>query len=366
MGQLDKGLKLVRKAFKAAGIHAKDEALNILKKQNIALLVVGILSFTLGCSVKSSKSHKTEATALTEQAQALKSALSTGGLKVNGAGLDVLVGPAHGEKWAVDLGDGVKMVFMPIAAGSFDMGSNTGDPDEKPVHRVTLTKSFWMGRTEVTQAQFGKFVREQEYKTYADKTGYAYIRMESYVQEQSGINWSNVFDRNNMPVTIVSWNDAVAYCEWLTERERKAGRLPEGYEYRLSTEAEWEYCCRAPSASSELADTAGDYAGNLDSMAWYEKNSGSKTHPVGKKKANDWGLHDMHGNVWEWCYDWYGNYTSGSESNPQGADSGKYRAFRGGGWYFPATYCRSANRGWSRPDLPYSDHGFRVALAPQL
>ena len=139
---------------------------------------------------------------------------------------------------SADLGGGVKLDFMPIKAGSFEMGSNSGGWDEKPVHRVTLTKPFWMGRTEVTQGQYEKIM---------------------------GSNLSH-FKGGNNPVERVSWNKAVEFCRKLTEVERKSGRLLSGYEYRLPTEAEWEYCCRA--------GTTGDHAGSLDAMGWYRSNSG--------------------------------------------------------------------------------------------
>ena len=134
------------------------------------------------------------------------------------------------------------------------------------------------------------------------------------------------FKGANLPVEQVSYDEALAFCRKVTEQERAAGRLPEGYEYTLPTEAQWEYACRA--------GTTGNYAGNLDAMAWYSGNSGSTTHAVGGKQANGWGLNDMHGNVWEWCLDWYGNYAGGRVTDPRGASSGSNRVGRGGGWNF--------------------------------
>ena len=154
----------------------------------------------------------------------------------------------------------------------------------------------------------------------------------------------------------VSSIDVLNFCRKLTERERAAGRLPEGYAYTLPTEAQWEYACRA--------GTTGDYAGDLDSMGWYSSNSGTTTHAVGQKQANAWGLHDMHGNVWEWCADWYGNYPGGSVTDPTGAPWGVARVFRGGGWAESVGGCRSANRGGSGPAGYIHDLGFRLALAP--
>jgi formylglycine-generating enzyme required for sulfatase activity len=158
------------------------------------------------------------------------------------------------------------------------------------------------------------------------------------------------------PVEQISWDDAMQFCRKLTERERTAGRLPEGHEFTLPTEAQWEYACRA--------GTTGDYAGNLDGMAWYSQNSGNTTHPVGQKQANAWGLYDMHGNVWEWCRDWYGNYPSGGVTNPTGPSSGLYRVIHGGSWAYDAERCRSASRYRFVVGTCESYLGFRLALAP--
>jgi formylglycine-generating enzyme required for sulfatase activity len=150
----------------------------------------------------------------------------------------------------------------------------------------------------------------------------------------------------------------MGFCRKLTERERAAGRLPEGYAYTLPTEAQWEYACRA--------GTTGDYAGNLASMGWYKqnRNSGNQTHAVGQKQANAWGLYDMHGNVWEWCADWYADkLPGGSVRDPTGAASGSLRVFRGGGWGDGASLCRSASRSWGSPGSSISGLGFRLALS---
>jgi formylglycine-generating enzyme required for sulfatase activity len=151
--------------------------------------------------------------------------------------------------------------LLPIPAGTFTMGEGSDGP--APVHLVTISKPFFLGATEVTQAQWSVVMGGNPSKFKGDK----------------------------LPVENVSWDDAMAFCKKLTERERTAGRLPAGYIYTLPTEAQWEYACRA--------GTIGRYAGDLDAMAWYDENSSRKTHPVGSKKANGWGLSDMHGNVWE-------------------------------------------------------------------
>ncbi|HEY7545724.1 MAG TPA: bifunctional serine/threonine-protein kinase/formylglycine-generating enzyme family protein, partial [Blastocatellia bacterium] len=182
--------------------------------------------------------------------------------------------------------------FVQIPQGEFLMGSEKGEGDEKPAHKVRISRPFEMGKYEVTQAQW---------------------------EAVMGNNPSN-FKGANLPVENVSWNDAQEFIQKLNARN-------DGYVYRLPTEAEWEYACRAGST--------GDYAGNLDEMAWHGSNSASKTHSVGQKKPNAWGLHDMHGNVWEWCMDWYlENYYSQSPSaDPPGPGTGSLRVSRGGSCY---------------------------------
>jgi len=228
-----------------------------------------------------------------------------------------------GEAWVVE---GVGLVLVPIAGGTFSMGSLSGGSDEQPVTTVTLSP-FWLAKTEVTQAQW---------------------------EAVMGSNPS-YFKGGQLPVERVSWNDAMEFCRKLTERERQAGRLPTGTIYTLPTEAQWEYACRA--------GTTGDYAGEVDAMAWYDKNSGAATHAVGTKQANAWGLHDMHGNVWEWCEDWYADkLPGGSVSDFNGAASGSNRVLRGGSWWNGAAGCRSAFRYGYSPGLRFDYLGFRLAL----
>jgi serine/threonine protein kinase len=234
-------------------------------------------------------------------------------------------GPESGRDWSLSLpGSGGDLSMKWIAPGSFQMGSNDGESDEKPVHRVTLSEGYHLGATEVTQAQW---------------------------ESVMGSNPSK-FKGRDLPVEQVSWEDAMSFCAKLTASERAAGRLASGYEYTLPSEAQWEYACRA--------GTTGAYAGDLDSMGWYRENSGSKTHSVGTKRANAWGLYDMHGNVWEWCSDWYGSYPSGSVVDPAGARSGTFRVRRGGSWYYYASSCRSAFRSGDVPGNRISNLGFRL------
>ena len=245
--------------------------------------------------------------------------------------LEVFHAAEEGQAWTVpDLN--LEMAY--IRPGTFTMGSPDWEggrfDDESPQTRVTLTKGYWLGKTEVTQAQWEALM---------------------------GNNPSN-FKGADRPVEQVSWEDAMQFCRKLTEHERSGGRLPDGYEYTLPTEAQWEYACRA--------ETTGPFpgGGSLEEMGWYAGNSGSATHPVRQKRANAWGLYDMQGNVWEWCRDWFGGYPGDSVTNPSGPSSGSGRVLRGGGWDNTAQNCRSADRGRGSPGGRSGDLGFRLALSP--
>lgn len=217
-----------------------------------------------------------------------------------------------------------------ISAGSFLMGSEKGDSDERPVHNVRITRPFYLGLHEVTQADY---------------------------EAVAGSNPSSVKDPR-FPVESVSWDDAVKFCEVLTEQERSAGRLPVGHEYRLPTEAQWEYACRAGSTSEY---SFGDDEAELDAFAWFSGNSDSGPQEGGTKKPNAWGLYDMHGSVWEWCADSYGDYPAGDVADPV-TTSGSGRVTRGGSRGNRALNCRSAYRSRGRPSFTHNSLGFRVAL----
>jgi formylglycine-generating enzyme required for sulfatase activity len=228
---------------------------------------------------------------------------------------------------------GMRLALLP--AGTFLMGSPDSDPsryaDEQPQRRVTLPRPFFLGIHPVTQAQFDRVLN----------------RSPSY--------WNGP-DR---PVERVSWHDAVEFCGRLSEQpaERKAGRV-----YRLPTEAEWEYACRAGTTSRYPFD--GD-ENHLDEHAWFDRNSGKETHEVGTLRPNAWGLYDTLGNVWEWCADWYGEYAAadGPVSDPTGATEGESRVLRGGSWRSNAWTCRAAHRHSSPPAASSPGVGFRVVLA---
>jgi serine/threonine protein kinase/formylglycine-generating enzyme required for sulfatase activity len=256
----------------------------------------------------------------------------------------------EGKPWVL-LGFGTE--FVHVFPGTFQMGSDSGSFHEKPVHEVEITRPFRLGKYPVTQAEYyglvGRTPPHYSPDKVATKPGFPGFGQEA--EKQS---------RDNCPVANVSWTDAVAFCKELTERERAAGRLPKGYVYRLPTEAEWEYAARGGTKSRGFAYSGSDAVGDV---AWHDGNSRSKTHPVGGKEPNELGLHDMSGNVWEWCQDWHGEYPAGAAADPTGARTGSCRVYRGGSWCSSAWGCRSAFRDWGDPSRSNGYLGFRVALA---
>lgn len=231
--------------------------------------------------------------------------------------------------------------MVPIAPGTFSMGSQTyfdqGFVNEGPVHAVTLTRPFWMGRHEVTQTEY---------------------------QALMGTNPSTWIGPND-PVGDVTWFEAVAYCAALSAQEAAAGRLPSGYTYRLPTDAEWEYCCRAGTVTEfHTGDALSCAEANAAACLWP---NASRTVPVGSYPANAWGLHDMHGNASEWVLDSYfgPGYAPGAATDPY-QPNGASRVVRSG-WYDIGTVaCRSAARGAGLPTTRLLYIGFRVVLAPTL
>ena len=236
------------------------------------------------------------------------------------------------KELTVDLGKGVKLEMVLIPAGEFKMGSPDSDKDalpwEKPQHRVRITKPFYLGKYLVTEEQWE-----------------AVMRIEP-----------SEFRRPKNPVPIASWDDCSVFLGILNA---KVG----GGKFQLPTEAQWEYACRA---GSKTRYCFGDDEKQLGDYAWYYENSGKTTHPVGEKKPNAWGLYDVHGNAWELCQDWWkeGYYKESPVDDPTGPTGGLHRVFRGGSWFDPAGYCRSAFRGRITPGVQTFYLGFRVSRVP--
>ncbi len=292
------------------------------------------------------------------------------GTKVAGANANV---PVRDRPEAVpptgkEITNSIAMKLVPIPAGEFLMGSPDSDKDaqddEKPQHRVRITRPFYLGATEVTVGQFRRVVEAAGYKTEAERNGQGgshwSAETRKWVQD-SGHTWRNpgFAQTDEHPVVQVTWNDAIAYCNLLNERE---GLKPfEGY--RLPTEAEWEYACRAGSSTLYSFD---DDAVRLGEFAWHRENSSGQTHPVGRKRPNAWNLYDMHGNVWEWCQDWYDEnyYGQSPVADPASPPDGDSMTDRGGSWQTSAGRCRQAFRGHRFRWEAYSDQGFRLARGP--
>ncbi|MDO4576454.1 MAG: SUMF1/EgtB/PvdO family nonheme iron enzyme [Planctomycetia bacterium] len=241
-------------------------------------------------------------------------------------------GRTAGERMVKTI-NGVEYAFRWCPAGSFMMGSpssETGRKDDETQHRVTLTKGFWMLETEVTQEMWAAVMGRSQ----ADQN-----RLVDYTSDKgTGARY---------PIYRVNWEECQEFCQKLRSQ---------GLNVQLPTEAQWEYACRA--------GTTGVYAGDLDSMAWYNDNSDSTTHVVGQKKPNAWGLYDMHGNVWEWCADRNDDYPSYSVTDPTGPTYGSHRVHRGGSWYDDALSCRSADRRYDTPTRRRDTLGFRPVLVP--
>jgi formylglycine-generating enzyme required for sulfatase activity len=247
----------------------------------------------------------------------------------------------------VDLGAGVTMKMVLIPPGRFLMGSSKDEEkrekDEGPQHEVEITKGFYMGVYPVTQAE------------YEEVTGKS---PSCFCKQGGGKDKVANEDTGQFPVEQVSWEDAVALCESLTKKDTKR---PKGWVYGLPMEAEWEYACRA---GTQTAYSFGDDPKQLGKYAWYDGNSGRRTHAVGTRKANPWGLHDMHGNVWQWCADWYGEdyYENSPAKDPKGPPDGGSRVLRGGSWFVFPRHCRAAFRIRREPGNNDENIGFRVVL----
>jgi len=263
------------------------------------------------------------------------------------------------DQTARDSSTGFRLVLGPVAnqrlvwipPGTFVVGSppceDHRDPDEQPMTLIRFTYGFWMSKYETTQREY---------------------------ESVMGANPSMFRGDPDRPVENVTWRDALAYCQRLTQREHLAGRLPQGHVYRLPTEFEWEYACRAGTTTLfsfgfDRCTRWLDYVDTLCEYAWTSHNSGGQTHPVGTRKPNPWGLFDMHGNVWEWCLNPFVLYPGGHLTVTVGEATNDlpFQCIRGGAWHIDAQGCRTADRqNWfsDKPVTPYGSFGFRVVLAP--
>lgn len=260
--------------------------------------------------------------------------------------------------------NGVSFSMVYVKAGSFYMGSNVGS-DEKPVHLVRLTKDYYIGRYPVTQelwravmgtdALCGFKGDKLPVKTDCQVFTQRLLAQSTVTQRfwWAAVDAFHIFKRDKLPVENVSWDDCQVFVRRLSELTGKNFRLP--------TEAQWEFAARGGVKSKGFKYAGSD---NLDEVAWYDESSGNRTHEVGTKQPNELGIYDMSGNVWEWCQDWYSSTypTANPEEDPQGSSSGSSRVKRGGSWGQSATCCRPAIRGCSTPGSRSNSLGFRLAL----
>ena len=231
---------------------------------------------------------------------------------------------------------GVSFVMVTVKGGTFTMGATaeqTGAASsEKPAHQVTLS-SYYIGQTEVTQALWKAVM--------------------GYSPTSNGSSWSSYYGLgDNYPAYYICYDDVLSFISKLNSLTGRTFRMP--------TEAEWEYAARGGNKSKSYLYSGGN---TLDNVGWYKSNTNSETHPVAQKAANELGIYDMSGNVWEWCSDWYGSYSSSSQTNPTGPSTGSNRVLRGGGWDITATYCRVTNRGSNTPSYRGDGNGVRLVLS---
>jgi formylglycine-generating enzyme required for sulfatase activity len=235
-----------------------------------------------------------------------------------------------------------EMVF--VKGGTFKMGSYDGDKDEQPRHTVSLS-SYYVSKYEITVKQ---------YREFCNATGHDFPSNPPdmwYIEHDRAAKWTWA---NDKPICKVNWYDAKAYCEWLSETT--------GKNYDLPTEAQWEYAAKGGEKSKQYTYSGSD---NINEVAWYDETTYERgPMPVGRLKPNELGIHDMSGNVWEWCLDFYAKYTSSKKNDPVGPSTGHFKVVRGGSWYYVGYMAEVTTRDGPYPDYSNYNYGFRVVINP--
>jgi formylglycine-generating enzyme required for sulfatase activity len=273
-------------------------------------------------------------------------------------------GPSTGNMWKLPVLD---LEMLPVSKGTFSYKVSLHDDDhETKPRRVTLSSDYWIGRSEVTIGQFLEFLKSVDLNRNDRRellleinfhSGDCPILKGGGMKRGKGKTWGKLA----RPMVMVSWRGAVMFCEWLTKREQKAGRLPKGYVYRLPTEAEWEYACLAGRQKTDPA--------KLDEVAWFRENSDNRTHEVCTKQVNPWGMYDMEGNVWEWCYDWYAERRNTLDatdpSGPTGSDENG-KVIKGGSFVSRVPDLMPLSRFFFDYKRGKKNIGFRIVCAREL
>ncbi len=306
---------------------------------------------------------------------------------------DIINHPDFKKSYSLSLSENTMLGMVWIPPGTFTMGSSASEAgrktDESPQTEVTITKGFWLGKTELTIGQWksvmNETLREHVIKMLNDETVYDFGEQKRKLREFMNFNKDEpdkilANENDSLPMYFVSWNDAMGFCKKLTTQEKANEYIPEGYEYTLPTEAQWEYACRAGTTSSIFSGTLiiqDRKSTMLDPIAWYSGNSSidyvgkklgnSNAGPrnAGEKRPNTYGLIDMPGNIWEWCRDWYGVYPGGEVTDPVGLPAGTGRVNRGGSWGSGVNDSRSANRAKNPQPEKSAYRGFRIALCTE-